>query len=251
MTIENSKQFSDFIVYVDESGDHGLVTIDPDYPMFVLVFCIFNKKEYINNIIPALAQFKMRFWGHNEYVLHEHDIRKPRDEFTILFNKSVRETFLNELNELMSNISVTIIASVINKKDLLSKYITPDNPYEISLSFGLERIYRYLDDAEQSNSRTSIIVERRGKKEDASLELVFRRICDGSNFLNKRFPYDIVMIDKKSNSAGLQIADLTARPIGLKTLRPNQPNRAYDIIETKLRKSPTGNIRGWGIKEFP
>ena len=59
------------------------------------------------------------------------------------------------------------------------------------------------------------------------------------------------MIDKKSNSAGLQIADLTARPIGLKTLRPNQPNRAYDIIETKLRKSPTGNIRGWGIKEFP
>ncbi len=59
------------------------------------------------------------------------------------------------------------------------------------------------------------------------------------------------MIDKKSNSTGLQIADLTARPIGIKTLRPDQPNRAYDIIEKKLRKSPQGDVKGWGLKIFP
>jgi hypothetical protein len=28
--------FSDYIVYVDESGDHGLVNIDTQYPIFVL-----------------------------------------------------------------------------------------------------------------------------------------------------------------------------------------------------------------------
>jgi hypothetical protein len=29
---------SDYIVYVDESGDHGLVSVDPEYPVFVLAF---------------------------------------------------------------------------------------------------------------------------------------------------------------------------------------------------------------------
>ena len=251
MPQEYITQFSDYIVYVDESGDHGLVSIDPEYPVFVLVFCIFQKQEYIDNITPALGRFKMQFWGHSEVVLHEHDIRKPKNEFTILFDASVRQTFMKELNHLISSTSFTMVASVIDKKKLISQYSKPDNPYEISLSFGLERVFRHLDDIGQSNRQTPVVVERRGKREDEELELSFRRIRDGANYLNKKLPYDLVIIDKKANSTGLQIADLTARPIGIKTLRPNQPNRAYDIIMQKLRKSPKGGIRGWGLKIFP
>ncbi len=92
------KQFSDYIVYVDESGDHGLESIDREYPVFVLVFCIFQKQEYTDKIIPALARFKMKFWGHSEVVLHEHDIRKPKNEFTILFDKATRKAFITGLN---------------------------------------------------------------------------------------------------------------------------------------------------------
>jgi hypothetical protein len=245
------RQFSDYIVYVDESGDHGLVSIDPEYPVFVLIFCIFSKQDYVDKIIPALARFKTKFWGHDEVVLHEHDIRKPKNEFTILIDKATRETFTSELTQLISGTSFTIIASVIDKKKLTSQYTQPINPYGISLSFGLERVYRHFADIGQSDRITPVIVEKRGKKEDEQLELCFRRIRDGGNFLNKKLPYDLVMIDKKSNSTGLQIADLTARPIGIKTLRPDQPNRAYDIIEKKLRKSPQGDVKGWGLKIFP
>jgi len=245
------KQFGDYIVYVDESGDHGLASIDPEYPVFVLVFCIFQKQEYTDKIIPALARFKMQFWGHSEVVLHEHDIRKPKNEFTILFDESVRKAFITGLNNLISSTSFTIVASVIDKKKLMSQYTQPSNPYEISLSFGLERVFRYLTDIGQSDKITAVIVERRGKKEDEELELCFRRIRDGANYLNKILPYDLVMIDKKANSTGLQIADLTARPIGIKTLRPDQLNRAYDIILQKLRKNPQGQVKGWGLKVFP
>ena len=251
MPENNINRFSNYIVYVDESGDHGLLSIDPDYPVFVLVFCIFQKQEYIEKIIPDLAKLKIRFWGHSELVLHEHDIRKPKDEFKILFDKTVRNAFIKELHALMSNTPFTIIASVIDKKKLMNQYYKPANPYEISLSFGLERVYRHLDDIGQSESITPIVVERRGKKEDESLELTFRRICDGANILNKTLPYDLIMIDKKAHSTGLQIADLTARPIGIKTLRPHQPNRAYDVIMRKFRKSPAGEIKGWGLKVFP
>ncbi|MFT5226556.1 MAG: hypothetical protein ACI8XX_002318 [Polaribacter sp.] len=52
--------FSDYIVYVDESGDHGLKTIDPNYPVFVLVFCIFHKSHFIEKIVPAIQGFKFK-----------------------------------------------------------------------------------------------------------------------------------------------------------------------------------------------
>ncbi|MHC4647532.1 MAG: DUF3800 domain-containing protein [Planctomycetota bacterium] len=245
--------FSEYIVYVDESGDHGLESVDPNYPIFVLVFCVFKKGDYVNRVIPQLMHLKMKFWGHGEIILHEHDIRKPRKdaEFAILFDKGTREGFMAFLTGLMQWVPLVMIASVIDKNRLKQQYVTPGNPYEISLSFGLERVYRHLIDARQEHRRTCVVVERRGKKEDDALELVFRRICDGANYFAKPMPFDLVMVDKRANSAGLQVADLMARPIGIKTLRPNQPNRAYDIIKTKFRTDGSGRIDGWGLKLFP
>jgi hypothetical protein len=38
--------FSDYIIFADESGDHGMTSINPENPVFVLAFCIFKKSEY-------------------------------------------------------------------------------------------------------------------------------------------------------------------------------------------------------------
>ncbi len=62
--------------------------------------------------------------------------------------------------------------------------------------------------------------------------------------LEQRLPFELVMIPKASNSTGLQIADLVARPVGIKVLRPTQPNRAYDIVAKKFRRSPAGEMQG-------
>ncbi len=62
---------------------------------------------------------------------------------------------------------------------------------------------------------------------------------------------DIVMASKKVNSAGLQLADMVARPIGRHLLNPDQPNRAFEILETKFRRSRAGQVRGWGLKVYP
>ena len=59
------------------------------------------------------------------------------------------------------------------------------------------------------------------------------------------------MIPKSSNSAGLQLADLMARSVALHHLRPEQPNRAFEIIETKLCRSPSDKTEGWGLKLLP
>ncbi len=57
---------------------------------------------------------------------------------------------------------------------------------------------------------------------------------------------EIVFADKKTHSAGLPLADSTARPIGRHALGPTQSNRAWDIIEPKLHRSPQGEVSGWG-----
>ena len=95
-----------------------------------------------------------------------------------------------------------------------------------------------------------VVVEKRGKAEDDELELEFRRICDGDNFNNIKLNIEIIFADKKSNSVGLQIADLVARPIGMAILKPDQSNRAVDVLKHKLLKK-VGRIDEWGLKKLP
>lgn len=47
----------DYIIYVDESGDHGLQNIDPDYPVFVLSFCCFRIEHCINQAVPQMQRY--------------------------------------------------------------------------------------------------------------------------------------------------------------------------------------------------
>ena len=243
--------FSDHIVFVDESGDHGLLQVDPGYPIFSLVFCLFTKSDYVNRVCPELQKLKFRFWGHDEQVLHEHEIRKPNKNYPFLFDRSARSEFMNAISQDVEETSFQLVAAVIRKLDFTNKYAIPANPYDLALEFGLERMYLELNSRGEGKKLTHAIVERRGAKEDTQLELAFRRICDGSNAVKKKLPFGLVMIPKSANSAGLQCADLIARPVGIKVLRPTQPNRAYDIVEKKFRRNPKGQIKGWGLKIFP
>ena len=243
--------FSDYLVFVDESGDHGMAGIDQTYPMFVLAFCIFRKQEYMDAVCPAVQRLKFKHWGHDAVVLHEHDIRKPSGSYSFLQNAARRREFLKDLNALMEASPFKLIAAVIHKANLGQQYHAPENPYSIALEFGLERLFKHLEGLGETDRLTHVVVERRGKREDAELELEFRRICDGANFHNCHLPFEIVMAPKASNAPGMQLADLVARPIGIKSLRPHQTNRAYDILETKFRRGPNGQIHGWGLKGFP
>ena len=77
-TIEQVTQFSDYIVFADESGDHGLISIDPQFPVFALVFCLFEKERYLNEVDPAIRRLKFKYFGHDAVVLHEREIRKQK-----------------------------------------------------------------------------------------------------------------------------------------------------------------------------
>lgn len=245
---EEVNEYSDYLIFADESGDHGLETIDPQFPLFALVFCMIAKDDYINQIVPAMQKLKLDFWGHDQIILHEHDIRKEKGPFGILrSNRELRESFYQRLNNIVETAPFQIVSAIIDKERHRSRYIDPFNPYEISMLFCMERMLARLCDRGQAGKVTHILVESRGNKEDRELELEFRRICDnrarwGYKVIDfSKIRFELVFVDKRSNSSGLQLADLVARPIALKVLRPEQPNRAYEIIRDK-------NL---SIKKFP
>ena len=248
-------EWSDYIVYVDESGDHSLTHINAEYPVFVLAFCIFHKKHYSEVVIPAITAFKFQHFGHDMQILHEHDIRKETNGFNFK-NKAGKNAFMAELGGLIEQHNFILISNVIDKQRLATKYQTADNPYHIALKFCLERLFYFLKEKQQQNCVTHVVVENRGKKEDAELELEFRRICDGANANNLHLPFELVFADKKTNSPGLQLADLVARPIGIHYLRPDQDNKAFTVLEKKLyskngRKGAGRGYEGYGLKCFP
>lgn len=226
----------DYIFYADESGDHSLARVDPEYPVFVLSICCFKIGAYCRKVVPELQRFKFRHFGHDMIILHEREIRKQANAFTPLKDLALRHTFLHELSDIIAGASFKIFAVVIDKKEFKSD-LFPDNPYVVSLRYGLEEAYRFLKAKRIENRRYFFVFERRGAKEDHDLELEFRRIADGNNVFESRFPgFNMIFADKRSNSTGMQFADLTARPIGLHYIRPEQPNRSYDIIKSKIQK---------------
>ena len=236
-------EFSDFIVYVDESGDPNLSNINPVFPIFCLSFCVVSKGTYTENIVPAFQNFKFKYFGHDLVVLHEHEIRKSKGAFTLLLtNSDLRESFYADLNHLVENADMKVIAGVIRKNALVKNYRDPYDPYRLGLLFCMEQLLSYLLENKQSGKVIDVIFESRGRNEDRELEVVFRRICDNEeNWGFKRFDFQQcnfrpVFAPKTCNSTGLQLADLTARPVALKSLRPEQKNRAYDIINPKLEQ---------------
>ncbi|MBI3523591.1 MAG: DUF3800 domain-containing protein [Betaproteobacteria bacterium] len=241
---------SDYIVYVDESGDHSLESINLEYPLFVLSFCIFRKDVYAQKMTPAVRLLKFSTFGHDMVVLHEIDIRKKKGAFARL-GKEAREAFLSALTDIIEAAEFKLIAVVIDKRGLKARYSKPGHPYHLAMEFGLERIYRFLISVGQTDRMTYLVCEARGAKEDKELELEFRRIRDGSNFFHKRLPFDLIIADKKTNSEGMQLADLTARPIGLSVLRPEQSNRASAVLDTKFCRDSKGSKWGIGLKVFP
>jgi hypothetical protein len=250
--LDAGRSYSQYVVYVDESGDHSLESIDPQYPVFVLAFCVFHKNYYASTVVPALERFKFKHFGHDVVVLHETDIRKERGNFRFS-DRTHKHAFLDELTGLIEQNNFILIASVIDKARLRER---SQNPYHLALGFCLETLHELMQEKRQDALTTHVVVECRGKKEDAELELEFRRMCDGENRFSKPLPFEVIFADKKTNSTGLQLADLVARPIGLSVVRPDQPNRAFDVLTRKLfcsggRRQVGTGFNGWGLKIHP
>ncbi|TXI64932.1 MAG: DUF3800 domain-containing protein [Flavobacterium sp.] len=248
-----SNTFKKYYLFIDESGDHGLVTLDASFPVFLLCGMLTSEENYVA-IRAEINSIKHSFWGKKEVILHSRDIRKCEKEFQILFDLSLKSEFYERINKVIEDSKYRILASAINKTKYIKTYGKLSNDvYELALSFIIERAIFSLDEVKGVSKHLEIIIEKRGKKEDKKLEEHFQRlIARGTGFVAaerlQEVQLKITFKDKKENINGLQLADLIAYPIARYVIEPKRANPAFDKLEPKIYKK---NGKRYGLKIFP
>lgn len=245
-----------YVLFMDESGDHNLESIDKNFPAFCLAGCIFERAYYKEVVRPAVESLKQRFWGRTDIILHSSEIRKHSGAFTFLGIPTKRNEFYAAINELIANLDFTIIAVVILKQAHLDHYGDgARHPYHLSLEFIMER-YSMLMNRKEKDAEGYMMAESRGLKEDDLLKRQFSNLKRfGTRYQPNLGNISTFWMEKKTaNIAGLQIADLVAYPIAAKVLRPDLEQKAFDVVIEKLDKASAnkgGGILGYGLKIFP
>ena len=241
---------SEYIVYVDESGDHQLERKDPYYPVFVLTFCIFQIHDYLE-FLKKFTEFKFNVFGHDLTIFHENEIRRDEGEFKFLNNESRKVRFMADIASMMNVHEFKVIRCIIDKNQHVLSHYKSENVYNLALQNCLEQLYSYFSSLKVHTKPTHIVLEGRGWEDNKEVVKKFKHYCNRNNIDKAIYKFKYRIVDKKVNSPGLQLADLIARPIGLSYHRSDQENRAYESIKNKILHGFGGNLTETGLYKFP
>lgn len=241
-----------YYLFIDESGDHGLVNLDPSFPVFLLCGVICSEENY-EEIRKNINAIKHKFWQDKEVIFHSRDIRKCEKEFQIFFDLEKKKDFYDSINHLIVNSKYRIISSAIDKDLYIKKFGKLSNDvYELALSFIIERAVFSLDEM-TTEKELEIIIEKRGTKEDKKLHEHFQRLlARGTGYVEaerlRKINTKITFKNKKENINGLQLADLLAYPIARFVIDKERANPAFDVLKSKIYAK---NRKVYGLKVFP
>ena len=137
---------NEYHLFLDECGDHGLIYVDPNFPVFVLCGILIAETDYAV-ATGEMQKIKRRFWGEKKVLFHSRDIRKCEKEFQILFDPDIKRDFYAAINAFVAGSEYKLLAAAINKDAHIKQYgKLADDVYQIALSFLIERAVFLLDD---------------------------------------------------------------------------------------------------------
>jgi Protein of unknown function (DUF3800) len=237
------------LVFLDESGDHGLSKVDPTFPVFVLCAVCTTLGVYRDRVLPAFNRFKMNSFGHEGVILHSFEIRKKQGPFSFLVEPSRRDPWMEELGRLMKDLPYTLICVGIHKERHLEQYgPRAAHPYHYAMRLLLERIQSW----QQTGDRREVLIwaESRGKAEDQDLLAEFGRVASsGTEYRDfQGWTFRLGFIPKTGNSIGCQIADLAAYPVARHILDPSKQNQTFCALDRRWLRKGDRNI---GLKVLP
>ncbi len=200
------------LIYIDETGDHNLNKIDPQYPIFGLGALVISEENYVE-MDSAIHLIKEKFFKDDgTFILHSSELKRPLHSKSdprnrVMLDEKTRKAFYKELDEkVISAFDFKIIACFIKKHSMADKYKYPVDPYYFSFENLLNRVIRYGDDS------NVMFAEKRGLELDTELISEYERL---SKVGIHSFSADIVtsktslkLIHKKANVNGLQLIDL-------------------------------------------
>jgi len=243
-----------YLVFVDESGDPGLRSANPEYPVFGLAAVVCLEREYATRIDRQVKQFKQSALEDAGIRLNARQIAKQHGPFAGLADRDRRRQFSQALSELLNTLPLTIMAAVLNKRMHAREYGSfGRGAYAFTLPFLMERLV-YLMSSRHDGA--SVIVQSHGKAEDAALRAVWdEHLASGSYYhAPSEFSSRLTKLDcrpSSENSSGLQLADLAAAACARFVLDPIQPNAVFSALSAKLYQGTFTEPDRFGLKVIP
>ena|SRR3989338_4003832 len=205
------------ILFLDESGDHNLNFLDPNYPVFVLAGCIMSQQAHDEILTPLVKTFKQRVFDSERVILHYVDYTRNQNGFEQMSGALFRENFYRQLNGIIAETDFTLVGCIIDKKKHKEKYkALAIDPYTLSLEIVVERFVKVLEYHDETGF---IVAESRGQQLDNELNLAFLDLkIRGTKFLRPKEIVDRIggfyIRKKEEDVAGLQLVDSLVTPIG-------------------------------------
>ncbi len=232
-----------YYLFIDECGDHNLAKYDPGFPVFTLCGILVSRQN-LNALNKAFEELKIEIFGTKNVVIHSVDIRKWRGPFSVLSDEALRTSFFEGIEKILRQNEAYVIVSCTILKEQLSKFCVrgeEDDVYGLSLSYLIERSIFCVDNEIRGSLRPeiSIVVERRGKREDNKLLNYYNGLRNrgtkwvAADRLRTRIS-DFGFKNKKDNIIGLQIADLIAYPVTIHLLYPERNNPSYEAVKHNI-----------------
>ncbi len=241
--------------FLDESGDHSLSKIDPQYPVFVLGGCIVDSDYHGDQMTHELQRYKRDLFGRDDFIIHTADIARRRGVFRALTNRDLRERFYEKTNQLMTNLDYMVVACGVKKDEHLRRYrLAAMDPYMLSLKILVER-FVYEVGSRGRGGKGIVVAESRDETLDNQLRLSWIDLrTSGTEYLSaseiRKHMADLQIREKSQNIAGLQVADLIVSPIG-RHIVGKKSKADWEVIKQKFRKGPRGNYMGFGLVVLP
>jgi hypothetical protein len=230
------------VMFLDESGNHDLRKINPNYPVFVLGGVIVDRAHLRNTIEPELQQFKLKHFGRPDVILHTVAMGKGRGDYAFLADPTNRAAFYTDLNALLQRWEYTVVACVFDLPRYIAQSSNPADPYRAGLEILIEQFCEELGDELDGGF---VCAEKRNPGLDRDLMAAWedlRTNASGTSDVRSQEIdskiVDLSLKDKKPNMTGLQLADMVVTPPGRHVARrPTSSNQVqWTVVESKLRR---------------
>jgi hypothetical protein len=240
------------VMYLDESGNHSLSTVEPNFPVFVLGGVILERNYVFEVVEPRLSALKLSFFGRDDFALHTAEIVRPKGQFSVLKDDALKLEFVSALTELMRELEYTVVACAVLKMPFRrAGHLEAEDLYLHSLEFVVEQFCAEVGEGADAGL---VYAERRRPDLDRELETSWdsmRRLGNRglpSTDLSRRI-LELVLKDKRTRTVGLELADLVVSPIG-RAMAGYDRREDWDVVESKFRRVG-GSYFGSGLVILP
>jgi hypothetical protein len=243
-----------YLAFIDESGDPGLRTINPEYPIFALAAIVCLEREYAARIEPQVRQFARTTLGDDAVKLRSRAIAKQQGPFACLIAREQRRTFGHGLSDMLVGLPVIVVAACLNKRMHRAVYgHSARGAYEFTLPFLMERLV-YLMAARHDS--VAVSVQSHGRREDDAFRDVWQRHLAAGSYYHapSEFSSRLAKLEFRPTeeaSAGLQLADLAAAACARFVLDPERPNSVFSALSAKLYQGTFTEPDRFGLKVIP